>query len=87
MTCRRAQVTRKKRAKQRKKREEQLQLRSDIERVLAAMGLHDSVRLARIPDERLHRLKKPKPVVLPAPDQAHDPRLSQLACGLKRRLD
>jgi len=87
MTCRRAQVTQKKRAKQRKKREEQLRLRSDIERMLAAMGLDDLVRFTRMPDECLHWLKRPKPVVLPAPDQAHDPRLSQLACELKRRLD
>jgi len=86
MTCRRSQATRKKRAKQRKKREEKLRLRSDIERMLAAMGLDDLVRFTWKLDECLHWLKRPKPVVLPAPDQAHDPRLSELARKLKKRL-
>lgn len=87
MSCRRAQVTRKRQAKQRKKREEKLQLRSDVERVLVAMGVDALITTAGIPDEHLHRLKRPKPVVLPAPDQAHDPRLSELARELKRELD
>jgi len=87
MICRRSQATRKKRAKQRKKREEQLQLRSDIERMLAAMGLDDLVSLTRLSDECLHWFRRPKPTVLPAQDQAHDPRLSQLVRELKKRLD
>jgi len=87
MALRRSQTSRKKQDKQRKRREKQRQLRTDIERMLVAMELHDLIKITRMPDEHLHRLTSPKPMVLPAPGQAHDTRLSRLVRELKKKLN